>query len=273
MNNMKEIIRVIQGDSPEKKERWIDSTNGWQNLTAMPDGYSKEVIDKIEEHTKNKVINFIKTMDSFDDRTNITLVKKGDKVWFYRKEEALERLICLFNKDCSSQYNLGQKAKESVDIVISIANKRGFIELKPWDSKNSPMFGVVELLKNYFLCSDNKNITELIFLAPKEYFEKYSAKANWAKFFEFINNANAQLEGRTTLKVKYIDLTKKDFDNAVEKFNSAMDIAKKSKWIEKKTSSYDERMTICLSKEKACFEEIKDKLIFKNFTKENYNKI
>ncbi len=261
MSNMEEIIQALQGYKPENKKRWIDSTTGWQNLTEIPDDYSKKVIDGIKDF-----FDVPENNEENKSRTKITLVKKNEKVWFYREEEALERLICLFNDDCSSQYSLGQKAKESVDIVISRGGKRAFIELKPWDSGNSPMFGVVELLKNYFLCSDNKNITELIFLAPKEYFEKYTVKGSWVNFFEFVDNANEQLNGRTTLKVKYIDLSKQEFETSVQSIH-----INESEWIKKETSQYTERLTIDLSEQKDCFKSIQDKLIFKDFTAESFN--
>jgi len=67
----------------------------------------------------------------------------------YRPEEALERFLVVSNGDnFFNQVPVGG-GKESIDIVI-LKNRKTveFIELKPWSSCDSPLYGLVESLKN-----------------------------------------------------------------------------------------------------------------------------
>ncbi len=82
----------------------------------------------------------------FRKRTNFTL--KDDKMP-YRPEEALERFIIVSNDDnFFNQFPIGG-GKESIDMVCRHSRDLlEFIELKPWNSGDSPLYGLVEGLKN-----------------------------------------------------------------------------------------------------------------------------
>ena len=67
----------------------------------------------------------------------------------YRTEEALERFIVVSNGDgFFNQIPIGG-GKESIDIGIRESeSKFVFVELKPWESQNSPLYAIIESLKN-----------------------------------------------------------------------------------------------------------------------------
>jgi hypothetical protein len=100
----------------------------------------------------------------------------------YKKEEALERFITLSNGDnFFNQVPIGG-GKESIDIGIREQDKKFvFVELKPWESGDSPLYGVVELLKNFVShqviqkheipVKNQLEPVELILLAPKAYYK------------------------------------------------------------------------------------------------------
>jgi hypothetical protein len=102
----------------------------------------------------------------------------------YRPEEALERFIVNTNgSNFSNQISIGGK-KESIDIGIRENGDRfAFVELKPWLSNNSPMYAVVECLKNLvqyrtILKDDSRKIerfkrVDLTLLAPLSYYRQY----------------------------------------------------------------------------------------------------
>jgi len=117
-------------------------------------------------------------------KTNFTVTDK-DKP--YRVEEALERFITLSNPDnFCNQFPLRGR-KESSDIAILNENSRHFlIELKPFHSGNTPLFALVESLKNLieYRTIKEKNIkyhedfthyneAYLIVLAPMSYYQDY----------------------------------------------------------------------------------------------------
>lgn len=102
----------------------------------------------------------------------------------YRPEEALERFIAMTNgTDFFNQVSIGGK-KESID--IGIGDKNGtftLMELKPWKSTNSPMYAIVECLKNLTqyraILKEGKHRVErfetvnLMVLAPLSYYQQY----------------------------------------------------------------------------------------------------
>ena len=109
---------------------------------------------------------------------------KADKTP-YRAEEALERFIVLSNPDnFYNQIPIGGR-KESIDIGIKESDtKFTFVELKPWSSSNSPLYALVESLKNLieYRIIHKRNIkdiprfkeVDLMILAPKEYYKAYT---------------------------------------------------------------------------------------------------
>jgi hypothetical protein len=102
----------------------------------------------------------------------------------YRPEEALERFIVASNADNSyNQIPIGGR-KESIDISIrENDSKFTFVELKPWLSSNSPLYALVESLKNlieYRIIHERSikdiarfKVVDLLILAPGEYYHAY----------------------------------------------------------------------------------------------------
>ena len=102
----------------------------------------------------------------------------------YRTEEALERFIVRSNGDrFYNQIPIGG-GKESIDIGIKESDSKFiFIELKPWDSGNNPLYALIESLKNlveYWTIPkeklpENKKYEqiELMVLAPIAYYQTY----------------------------------------------------------------------------------------------------
>lgn len=118
---------------------------------------------------------------SLHRKTSFTV--KEDKTP-YRPEEALERFIIVSNSDnFYNQIPIGG-GKESIDIGIKEDDSRFiFVELKPWRSSNSPLYAIVESLKNlveYRIIHERKikdipayKEVELYVLAPEEYYQSY----------------------------------------------------------------------------------------------------
>jgi len=102
----------------------------------------------------------------------------------YRPEEALERFIVVSNGDnFFNQVPVGG-GKESIDIVVRHSNDSvEFIELKPWNNGDSPLYALVEGLKNlieYRVIAERQikkiNIpwkVDISLLAPKEYYQNF----------------------------------------------------------------------------------------------------
>jgi hypothetical protein len=107
----------------------------------------------------------------------------------YRPEEALERFIVASNGNNSyDQIPIGG-GKESVDIGIQVSDEKFiFVELKPWRSTNTPLYAIVESLKNlmeyrYILENGINDIpsfeeVDLVVLAPQSYYIDYRLKEN-----------------------------------------------------------------------------------------------
>jgi len=252
---MSEMERIIRG----LKDREIDIKNGWDNLS--PESWAK-IISFIKEYSWKKSEQTV-SQKRDKNKTQITLVQDTQspekKPWFLRKEEALERLICVFEPDnYFNQFQLSSecKAKELVDLVAPRSKPNTFIELKPWGCKTPPTYAVIELLKNYHLYAGKSKIENLIVLAPKEYYKRFQGKNNNGQnqltvFLLFV----AKLD--TKIKVQYLDLKKDDFDTCVAKLNELP-----LGWETRNTTQYNERVEIELSmpEVKRCFECIKDQI-------------
>jgi len=115
---------------------------------------------------------------------NFTVTSKNKP---YRKEEALERFITASNSGSYCNQFPIRGRKESSDIaIINEDSRHELIELKPWRSGNSPLYAVIESLKNligYRTIKDksikhHKNFksfldVDLIVLAPQSYYQYY----------------------------------------------------------------------------------------------------
>lgn len=182
---MKEILKVVftRLDSTKIKYCRIRHKRGWMEF--LKDGdlafnpadlhrILREVIDTEDNRPKGKKLL------CFHRKTAFTLKADGSP---YRPEEALERFVIVSNPvGFYNQLPIGGP-KESVDIVKSENGEMTFVELKPWHSSNSPLYALVESLKNlieYRIIfergingnNDYKDVG-LCVLAPDEYYRTY----------------------------------------------------------------------------------------------------
>jgi len=196
---MKDILNeVILHLNSEKGEYCrIKHKKGW--LGYLEDGdivfkpkelheILRKVIDKEGNRPKGEKLFHL------EKKFNFTITKDKRP---YRTEEALERFIIVSNAgNFHNQIPVGG-GKESIDIGVKESESKFiFVELKPWMSKNSPLYAIVESLKNlieYRIILERKikNIQrfkeiEILVLAPLEYYQRYG----------FINRSGKKDESR-----------------------------------------------------------------------------
>jgi len=160
-------------------------------------------------------------------RRKVKFTAKEDKSP-YRPEEALERFIIVSNPDnFYNQMPIGGR-KESIDIVIEESNSKFiFVELKPWESTNSPLYALIESLKNLieYRIIHERNIKiipkydhfELLILAPQAYYEEYKlidkqgvAQADKITIFKETLNA-ISTEFETAISFMALQINKQNF--------------------------------------------------------------
>lgn len=127
-----------------------------------------------------------------ENHFRFTILKKMKP---YRIEEALERFIIVSNEDnFYNQIPIGGR-RESIDIGIRESRSKFiFVELKPWRSDNSPMYALIECLKNlieYRTIIEKKikdierfEEIELMVLAPVVYYQTYRLIKEDGKIWE-----------------------------------------------------------------------------------------
>jgi hypothetical protein len=132
-------------------------------------------LTKLDEYQpKGEELLSLKSRDEF---TLLPSLRPG------RPEEALERLIVQSNSGTMFGQMPTRGGKESVDIV-RLRNRVGtFIELKPWRNSDSPLYAILEGLKNlaYFNVlkamehkrCENFSSVNLMVLAPVAYYREY----------------------------------------------------------------------------------------------------
>jgi len=196
---MKDILKeVISRIEPEKndycrirhKKGWIEYLEDG-DLIFAPDELHRtlrRVIDTKENRPRGDKLLFLRNTRN----TNPQYTAREDGTP-YRPEEALERFIIVSNPDnFYYQVPIGGR-KESVDMGIKEGKSKFiFVELKPWDSVNSPLYAIVESLKNfieYRIILERKIATnntfdevELLILAPKEYYKAYNLIDDTGKY-------------------------------------------------------------------------------------------
>ncbi len=179
---MKQIIEYFSGPPLSRqginhKQLWLDYL-ATGKLPFTPKELHQaiwDIADKPENRPRGeKLLHFRK-------KYNFTL--KEDKIP-YRPEEALERFVIVSNGDnFFNQVPVGGR-KESIDIVIRHSRDSvEFVELKPWNNKDSPLYALVEGLKNLIEyriiverqikkleCPWKVNIS---MLAPRDYFRNF----------------------------------------------------------------------------------------------------
>lgn len=179
---MKEIIAATDSEKDgycriKHKRGWLDFLEDAELPFSPQDLHNIlwKIIDTEQKRPRGDKLLYLRK------RYNFTVMK--DKMP-YRTEEALERFITVSNPDdFFNQVPIGGK-KESVDIGIRGGDsKLIFVELKPWRSSDSPIYAIVESLKNLiqYRIIQKRNIKarnrfdeiELMILAPLEYYQSY----------------------------------------------------------------------------------------------------
>ncbi|MBU1221544.1 hypothetical protein KKF97_17220, partial [Myxococcota bacterium] len=165
------------GEGINHKQLWLDYLKTGE-LPFSPKELHQVIWDIVSRPENRpmggKLLNFRK-------KYNFTL--KKDKTPS-RPEEALERFIIISNSDnFFNQLPIGG-GKESIDLVIRHSlNSVEFVELKPWNSADSPLYALVEGLKNlieYRIIVEQqiKEIeqpwkVDVSVLAPREYYQNF----------------------------------------------------------------------------------------------------
>jgi len=117
-------------------------------------------------------------------KNNFTVIS-GDKPG--KPEEALERFITLSNPgNYYNQFPLRGRRESSDIAILNNVSKHVLIELKPWHSNNSPLYALIESLKNlityrtfrvkninYHRNFIHFNEADLNLLAPMSYYQDY----------------------------------------------------------------------------------------------------
>lgn len=166
----------------------------------------RDIIDREGNRPRGEKLFYLSKKDRF--------TAKADKKP-YRPEEALERFIVASNGDnFFNQIPIGG-GKEAVDIGFKENDTFTFVELKPWRSSNSPIYALVESLKNlveYQIIIERgiKQIPQfdkmkLCLLAPAEYFQRYEIYPMGKRFGEILG--------------KYLEKISDEFDTEISFFS------------------------------------------------------
>lgn len=140
-----------------------------------------------------------------------------------RPEEALERFIVASNpENFYDQIPIGG-GKESIDIGIKPSHEKFiFVELKPWSNTNTPLYAIVESLKNlieyrFILENGNENVprfkeVDLIVLAPQSYYDDYrlDRSGGLQNLKRALNDLS--IEFNTNISLMVLQIEKRDFD-------------------------------------------------------------
>ena len=243
--NIDKIIKYLYGVKPNQrksKNRWIDTKPGWKNYK-----HNEE-----KENIINKIKNKIDTLDTLDTPRNdnnlkelplhnvfLTAKSKYNDTNKCNNEKNIEKLIAtIYEKDkrVSNQWCVG-KNQESVDLVICDNNKKyTLVELKSLNNNNasdSPIFALIETIKNYFLLENYSkekshicDIEEFCLLAPKDYYEHFfkgkDAINNINEFYKTVEKFNEENKvSNLKFTMKFINKNGKDIvNNAQDKYHN-----------------------------------------------------
>ena len=161
----------------------ISNLQGWRDY--LEDGDMAFTPKDLDEALKN--IISIKPHPKLlypRKKNNFTAISQDER---FRPEEALERFITLSNsKNFCNQFPLRIPKEYSDIFIINDDSRHILVELKSWESDNSPLYAIVESIKNLFLYrtirrenipyhQDFKrfNDADIIVLAPRSYYQFY----------------------------------------------------------------------------------------------------
>lgn len=202
MNNMKRIISRLKSEKNgycriKHKQGWFGYLED-RDMVFTPQDLKKTILRVVNENPPRGKKLFDLNLCQQGERLHFTMLppkksKLEPPVQPYRTEEALERFIRLSNGDrFYNQIPIGG-GKESIDIGIKESDSKFiFVELKPWESHDSPLYALIESLKNLIEyrtilkrkiaeIEEYKHI-ELMVLAPIDYYRTYRLlEANGAR--------------------------------------------------------------------------------------------
>lgn len=233
---MKDILNNVISELNSKNGDYcsIRHRKGWFNYLENGDlGFTpgslhsvlKKVIDRTDKRPRGNKLLFLTNRNGFTVKSNNLP---------YRKEEALERFITASN-DPDRYFNqipIGGN-KESIDIGIKENESRFiFVELKPWSSINSPLFAIVESLKNlieYRIIKERSiehdkefggyNEVDLMILAPLSYYQDYGLNKGVKNKIGLVKNTlnDLSIEFRTKISLMILSIDETAFDEACRK--------------------------------------------------------
>ena len=146
----------------------------------------------------------------------------------FNDENLWERIITIVNSQLYNQTAVGDGSREQVDLIFSTDGKKRekYIELKTKKGTDDPITAFVEVLKNYVLTelttegngnNEHKDISTLILLAPKYYYDYYFQCENFKKtFFKFIEEFNKQKFFNLKFELRYLDIEKNHIEDFVK---------------------------------------------------------
>lgn len=232
----RKVMSLIVKELNAKKNRYCRITHkqGW--LDFLVDGDPVFKIDGLPQVLKkaidtNEMRPRGEKLLTLRRRSNFTV--KTDKTP-YRTEEALERLIVVSNPG-TKDYEIWNQVpigggKESADLGLKKGPNFTFIELKAWDSKDSPLYAVMESLKNlveYEIIQERKlkgplgKEIELCVLAPADYYRKFALLDKGGNIapqaVEKITNLLQKLrkEFDTRISLKSLNLNESEFQSII----------------------------------------------------------
>jgi len=225
---MKDILNEVILKLKSEKDGFCRITHkkGW--LDFLKDGDFGFTPDKLHQMLRQVIKEFPPRGEKLlylRKRCNFTVNIKNIAC---RPEEALERFITTSNPDkFFNQVPIGGK-KEAIDIGIEESETRFvFVELKPWSSSNSPLYAIVESLKNlieYRIIheeeiphhKDCKHYSEvnLIVLAPQSYWKDYGLIGSTKDKINIVKTALNDLmsEFNTNISLMQIEIEKNNFN-------------------------------------------------------------
>ncbi len=224
-STMKKIIdRFSEAKTKSKWNKFIFSKDKAEILIRALNESTYDIVPR-DELTRKEI------------RHNFTIVKKEavSEPEPFRKEEALERLLAVANTNMQNQIALNKKnSKESIDLVYKKKDEVILIELKYAENGGTPLYALVEGLKNFFIYkkNDQKKEFTILILAPIHYYEKFHRESSIKNFFELIEFLSKEI--KIKIIVKGIRIEMNYLENAIKE----MDIEEK-KWTDWKPKGGD----------------------------------
>ncbi len=194
------ILNKLESDYKLKLRGHWTRNSHWAEavckISTMKD-FAKSINNHAKKYAKDYIPDNLKSdEDRLKDndykkrRQHITITRnenKPENIYIDSNEVFIERFLTFIANDCQNggsvcskywnQYQVGKSYKEAIDIRIQDSkNRYKYVELKALDENgkaDNPLFAIVESIKNYYLSKNTDNISELIVLAPIDYWSKH----------------------------------------------------------------------------------------------------